>query len=108
MFRQAAVVVVLALSLRLAAAVQPVGKEKETVAAHKEPVNAVACSDGDRLYATASDDGTAIVWDANTRKIKATLHGHEGPVLGVAFSPNGKLVATAGADKTVRIWDAES
>src|SRR6266446_1059678 len=108
MFRLLVFLAMLGLLIHASDMVQPEVKPQESVAAHDKPVNSVACSAADRYYATASDDSTAILWDANTRKAKFTLKGHVGPVLGIAFSPKGKLVATGGTDKTVRIWDAET
>jgi WD40 repeat protein len=54
------------------------------------------------LVATASEDGTARIWDASTGRPLHTLFGHEGSVTGVAFSPDGTTVATSGVDGTVR------
>jgi WD40 repeat protein len=57
-------------------------------------VNSVAFSpDGSRV-ATASDDGSARVFEAATGTELARLH-HEGRVNAVAFSPDGSRVATA-------------
>jgi WD40 repeat protein len=58
-----------------------------------------------RLLATASEDGTAKIWDMQTGKVLQTLKGHGDVVWDVAFSPDGKLLATAGADETARVWD---
>ena len=74
-------------------------------AGHKGEVNGVAFSpDGTRL-ATASDDGTARIWDTATGTTITTLTGHTNAVLGVTFSPDGTRLATASADGTARIWD---
>jgi WD40 repeat protein len=68
-----------------------------------------------KLLATASDDGTARIWDATTGRELLTLRGHAvapgglpyNGVVDVAFSSldNGKYLATAGADGTAKIWD---
>ena len=60
--------------------------------------------DGKRLL-TCSWDGTAIVWDAASRRPLATCKGHLGWVMSCCFSPKGDEVATSGFDGTVRIWD---
>ena len=63
--------------------------------------------EGKRLV-TASEDGTARIWDAASGRELWVLRGHEGPVNAAVFSPDGQFVATAGEDKTVRIWDANT
>jgi WD40 repeat protein/DNA-binding SARP family transcriptional activator len=76
------------------------------LAGHTGEIYAVAWSlDGTRI-ATASDDGTAIVWDGRTGERLATLSGHEEAVSNLSWSPSGKAVATASDDGTAGIWDA--
>ena len=59
--------------------------------------------------ATASNDKTIRIWDADTgQPIGAPLRGHEDVVNGVAYSPDGHRIATASNDKTIRIWDAHT
>jgi WD40 repeat protein len=60
--------------------------------------------DGSRIV-TASQDGTARIWDAGTGKEIAALHGHESAVVSAVFSPDGSRVLTASWDGTARIWD---
>ena len=59
-----------------------------------------------RLLATASEDGTARLWDVATGSSnEPRLRGHKGAVRGCAFSPDGRLLATASDDATARLWD---
>ena len=55
---------------------------------------------------TASEDGTAKIWDASTGECKLTLAGHNGWVLSAVFSPDGTSVVTSSNDGTAKIRDA--
>jgi WD40 repeat protein/transcriptional regulator with XRE-family HTH domain len=79
-----------------------------------EVYSAVFSPDGTRI-ATASEDGTARIWDATTGKellaVKGSSYGtgsFHGHVWYAAFSPNGKFLATAGGDNKARIWDVNT
>jgi WD40 repeat protein len=61
--------------------------------------------DGKRL-ASASEDKTVKVWDAQTGQELLTLKGHDGQVNSVAFSPDGHRLASGSQDGTVKIYDA--
>ena len=62
--------------------------------------------DGTRIV-TASEDGSARIFDAKTGKALQRLD-HDGPVAKAVFNPNGTLVATASADRNVHLWQADS
>ncbi len=55
---------------------------------------------------TASEDGTARVWEMATGKAVGQPLRHNGVIKSVAFSPDGKRVVTASADGTARVWEA--
>jgi WD40 repeat protein len=61
---------------------------------------------GDRVV-SASDDGTARIWDLNGRPL-FVLDGHVGPVTDADVTVDGKLIATASVDGVARVWDAAS
>ena len=60
--------------------------------------------DGERVI-TASADGSARIWDADSGAELETLR-YGDSVGSVAFSPDGELVVTAGGTDLARIWDA--
>jgi WD40 repeat protein len=60
-----------------------------------------------RRLVTASDDGTARVWDVGTGALLQVLVEPSGESINTAwFSSDGKLVVTASNDGTSRIWNA--
>ncbi|HVM51376.1 MAG TPA: protein kinase [Candidatus Acidoferrum sp.] len=75
---------------------------------HAKPVVSVEFSpDGQRLV-TASLDGTARVWDANTGAPLTPSLQHTNYVACASFSPDGRRIVTASFDHTARIWDAHT
>lgn len=51
-------------------------------------------------------DGTAIIWNTATGKMRRLLSGHTKDVTSVACSPNGQTLLTGSKDKTAIVWDA--
>jgi WD40 repeat protein len=72
---------------------------------HGGGVHSAQFSPDGRRIITASDDGTARVWDAQTGQplIEALKHG--GGVNSAQFSPDGRRVVTASDDSSARAWD---
>ena len=76
-----------------------------TLTGHTGMVRYVAFSPDGKLLATASDDGTARLWNPATGDCLRNLAGDGSmTVMGVAFSLDGKLLATAGLDGA-RLWN---
>ena len=61
-----------------------------------------------RRIATAGENGTARVWDADTGEPISRPMVHRGPVTRVAFGPDGRWVATASEDGDARVWLADT
>ena len=71
---------------------------------HPDVVNSAQFSpDGERII-TASDDGTAKVWDKEG-KLLYPLSGHRDVVNSAQFSPDGEHIVTASDDGTAKVWD---
>lgn len=84
-------------------------KLKLSLDSHKDIVWSVAFSLVGHLAASASKDGTIILWDTTTWQPKfPPLTGHEGEVYSIAFSPDGKTLASGGSDKTIKLWETQS
>jgi eukaryotic-like serine/threonine-protein kinase len=75
---------------------------------HDGPVYLAQFSPDGRRVVTASGDGTAQVWDANTGQPVTPPLKHRGPVWFAQFSPDSLRVVTASEDKTAQIWDANT
>jgi TPR repeat protein len=72
---------------------------------HTDQLASASYSDDGHRIVTASDDGTARIWDADTgRQIGALKRG--GRVTNATFSRDGRRIATASDDGTISIWDA--
>lgn len=69
-------------------------------------VNAVAISPQGDVIASASDDQTIRVWNANTGQERLRLTGHQSPVKAVLFHPHQpQVLISGGSDCNIRIWD---
>jgi WD40 repeat protein len=64
----------------------------------------LAFSSDSRYWAAASLDGTARVFEAESKRPWPLLP-HGGPVRAVGFSPDGRYLATASDDAKARLWN---
>ena len=71
---------------------------------HKEMVLGTTFSPDGRLIATASQDGTAHLWDAGTGAPIGPALTHDHYVIFADFSPDSRLLATGSQDGTAKIW----
>ena len=66
--------------------------------------SAVFSADGAAVL-TASDDGTAKLWNPATGECTQNWTGHGGAVYSAAFSADGAAVLTASDDRTAKLWN---
>jgi len=82
------------------------GKARALLRGHKSHVFAMAFAPDGKTLASASDDGTARLWNVATAKQHALLlDGETGAVYSIVFSPDGRLVATGSYDRSINIWE---
>ncbi|KAH7187724.1 hypothetical protein DER44DRAFT_125899 [Fusarium oxysporum] len=79
-----------------------------TLEGHSHSVNSVVFSHDSKKVASASNDETIRIWDAETGECEQVLEGHSDEVNSVVFSHDSKKVTSASNDRTIRIWDAET
>lgn len=78
--------------------------------AHEDVITSIAYSSDGMLFASASADGTVLLWDAkaNTKlhQIKAEKVTNEGYTFTyIAFSPNNDVLAAALSNGHIVLWD---
>lgn len=74
---------------------------------HDQAANAASFSRDGRRVLSASDDGTARIWDVASGA-GAQVFRHPGAVIQALFSPDQRSVLTIGQDGQVRCWDVET
>jgi WD40 repeat protein len=63
-------------------------QELNRIEGHSQQVNAISISDNGKIYATASDDGTVKVWQANGNLLK-TLTSEQAQIQSISFRLDG-------------------
>ena len=76
----------------------------EDLNGHTFPLNYASFSPDGTMAVTASQDGTARIWDVKTRRELAVLRQDQW-VHDAAFSPDGQRVVTVSSDHTILIWE---
>jgi WD40 repeat protein len=75
-----------------------------TVLNHKNTIYTAYFSPDGNSILTASEDGTAKLWDLEGN-LKADLIKHTARVLSAVFSQDGNRILTASWDRTAILWD---
>jgi WD40 repeat protein len=77
------------------------------IEAHESTIRSVALTPDGALAVTASDDGSAKLWETVSGRLVAALRGHTSSVMAVAVAPDGWRAITGSTDRTAKIWDLE-
>jgi WD40 repeat protein len=59
-----------------------------------------------QLVVTASEDGSAKIWNTLVGEAVGVPMKHGGPVVSAVFSPDGSRILTASRDGSARLWDS--
>src|SRR5919202_602343 len=78
--------------------------ERNQLRGHQGPIYSVAYSPDGKMLATASEDGTARLWNLSGKQL-LELVGHRGKLTSISFSPDGQRIITASEDGTARLWN---
>ncbi|MBL3561601.1 NB-ARC domain-containing protein [Rhodovulum sulfidophilum] len=86
-----------------------IGHDYQIPPGHVGTVRSAVYSPNSKAIATASWDGSIMIWEASDFSCSLVFSGHTGQVQSVAWNPEGDLVVSgAGAgDQSVRLWDIE-
>lgn len=82
-------------------------REYEALRAHPQPIEEIEFSPDGKYLATASDDGTAQLWNVKPfHRLGVLDHGEH--IWDLDFSPDGETIVTASKDGTVKVWQTSS
>jgi WD40 repeat protein/DNA-binding SARP family transcriptional activator len=86
------------------------GAELFTLLGHTDGVWGVMWNADESRILTASDDGTARVWDVERggKAQSVTLSGHTDDIRQAIWNRDGSRILTASHDGAARVWDAET
>ncbi len=71
---------------------------------HADCVTSVFFSPDGRILASASNDGTVMLWRVSDGAPLRTLTAHTGIVFSITFSPDGQTLISWSRDGTIKFW----
>jgi WD40 repeat protein len=77
-------------------------------AAHDDSITQVVFSPNNQTILTASEDGRARLWAAQSGALLHTLQGHTDQIPRAVYSPDGQRTVTGSHDQTAIVWDTTS
>lgn len=106
----ASLAVTLAVAITLHLSASPILAEQTLVISggNSLEVTAIALNHSSQLFATGSEDRTAILWQSDSGKQLCQFIGHEDAVCSVAFSRDSRILVTGSDDSTAMIWSCET
>ncbi|ODV78668.1 WD40 repeat-like protein [Suhomyces tanzawaensis NRRL Y-17324] len=72
--------------------------------AHDKDINSIDISPNDELFASASYDKLAKVWDVHSGETIGVLKGHKRGLWDINFYKYDKYIVTGSGDKTIKVW----
>lgn len=79
-----------------------------TLIGHSRGINHITWSHTTGHLATASDDKTCRLWDAETGDALVEFRGHSNFCFCVKFNPTSNLLVSGSFDETVKLWDVRT
>jgi len=84
----------------------PIGTTLSIFRGHTNWITAVSWSPDGVAIASASNDRTVRVWNAEKATTLYIYYGHAGAVTAAAWSPDGTRIVSASSDGTVHVWES--